>query len=333
MSVINPLAAIVQMAPTSAFHPPREGREHDLRVHQIVRGTVAEGGQERVLLELGNRRLWAETGLPLQSGQVLTLRVMSLTPQLELKLVEDPLAERLGRLLHLIGEKWDVATVLRSLLVTGAAPSPFATGLRPALDQFLQVLQTSPEALTGGSLRDLLRILGPGGAKDEIVSLRELLLATQAQLLGVHDDKAEAVARLLQQLELTLLCQARLAQSGQTLHFLPLPFVETGYLIADQGSAAPESKAPATLSLHLTLSGLGDLQIDFLHEAPGVFLRFSCSSPETMAFLSDFHEELRTGLGDLPLRGLAFVTGAENPVQALLRRLLPDGAGVLNTRV
>jgi hypothetical protein len=333
MSVINPLAATMPVAPVTAWHPPREGREHDLRVHQIVRASVAEGGQERVMLELGQRRFWAETGLPLKTGQTLNLRVMSLAPRLELKLVEDPVGERLSRLLHLIGEKWDLAAVLRGVVAEGGAQPPIDAGLRTVLDQFLQLLGTSPEALTGGSLRDLLRKLGPGAAGGDSATFRELLLETHRQLLGAHDARAEDVARLLQQLELSLLCQARLAQSGLTLLALPLPFVETGYLIAEHGRAAREGEAHSTLTLYLSLSGLGDLRIDFLHEAPGLFLRFRCSSPETMAFLSDFHEELKAGLGDLPLRGVAFVTGADNPVQALLRRLLPGGEGVLNTRV
>jgi hypothetical protein len=333
MSVINPLASIIPVAPMSAWHPPREGREHDLRMHQIVRAAVAEGGQERVLLELGQRRFWAETGIPLKTGQALSLRVMALSPRLELKMVEDPVAESLGRLLHLIGETWELATVLRGLAAECGSKQPLSAGFRTVLDRFLQLLETSPEALTGGNLRELLRKLAPGGEGADAATLREMLLASHQQLLGGNDERAQEVARLLQQLELSLLCQARLAQSGQTLFPLPLPFVENGYLIAEHGRTDQEGDTHYLLSLHLSLSGLGDLRVDFLHEAAGLSLRFSCGSPETMAFLSGFHEELKTGLGEVPLRGVAFVAGAENPIQALIRRLLPGGESVLNTRV
>jgi hypothetical protein len=70
-----------------------------------------------------------------------------------------------------------------------------------------------------------------------------------------------------------------------------------------------------------------------LYEAQGLFLRFCCGSSETMAFLAGFHEELKESFQKFPLRGAAFVAGAESPVQTLIRRLLPEGEGVLNTRV
>jgi hypothetical protein len=332
MSVINPLAAIVPVAPASAWHPPREGREHDLRMEQIVRASVAEGGQERVLLEMGQRRFWAETGVPLKTGQALSLQVMATAPRLELKVVADPAADRLGRLLHLLGGKWELAGVLAELL-DESQPAPRAGDAgRGVLGQVLNLLTTAPEALSGDGLRELLRKFGPlADGSTEV--FREALQTAYQQLSTARDPRAEEVSRLFQHLELSLLCQARLAQAGFEFFPLPLPFLENGYLIAERRRACGEEPPHASLSLHLSLRGLGDLRVDFLYEAPGLFLRFCCSSPAAMTFMAGFHDELREGFQAFSLRGVSFVGGAESPFQALLRRLLPAGEGVLNTRV
>ena len=340
MSVINPLAAIVPVAPATAWHPPREGREHDLRMEQIVRASVAEGGHERVLLEMGQRRFWAETATPLKTGQTLSLQVMATAPRLELKVVADPLADRLGRLLHLLGGKWELAGVLTELLGENLTTRQSGEASRSVLGHVLNLLATAPESLTGDGLRELLRKFGPVAAGQlgpeaggSAIAFREALLEAHRQLTVAQDPRAEDVLRLFQHLELSLLCQARLAQAGLEFFPLPLPFLENGYLIAERGRPAREGEASSKLSLHLSLAGLGDLRIDFLHEAQGLFLRFCCSSSETMAFLAGFHEELKASFHTFPLRGAAFVVGAESPVQALIRRLLPEGEGVLNTRV
>lgn len=340
MSVINPLAAIVPVAPASAWQPPREGREHDLRLEQIVRASVTEGGQERVLLEMGQRRFWAETATPLKTGQTLNLQVMATAPRLALKVVEDPLANRLGRLLPLLGSPWDLTGGLADL-VAGTLPAERPdNGGRSVLGQVLNLLETAPESLPGALLRSFLRRLVPspaaaGDAEDaeSVHAFREALLAAHRQLAAAQDPRAEDVSRLLQQAELALLCHARLAQNGLDFVPLPLPYLESGYLIAERRNPGGEEEAHASLSLHLTLSGLGDLRIDFLREAQGLFLRFCCSAPETMAFMAGFHTELKESFQALPLRGVAFVGGAESPVQALIRRLFPDREGVLNTRV
>lgn len=334
MSIINPLAAIVPMSPASAWQPPREGREHDLRLEQIVRASVAEGGQERVLLEMGQRRFWAETATPLKTGQTLSLQVVATAPRLELKVVADPLSDRLGRLLHLLGGKMEMAGVLKQLLGEQVSAGGAVAGGRDVLAPLLELLETSPEALTGDTLWRLLRKLTPNLLDGEgSMAVRQALQTAHQQLVATKDPQAEEVARLLQQLDLSMLCHARLAQAGMLFLPLSLPFLEYGYMLAEQRQPNGEPEAHSSLSLHLSLRGLGDLRVDLLYEDSGLFLRFCCSSAAATAFMAGFHEELQTRFRSFPLRGVSFVGGAESPVQTLLRRLLPIGEGVLNTRV
>ncbi len=331
MSGINPLAATAPVAPLAAWQPPREGRDHNLRMEQIVRAAVAEGGQDRVLLEFGQRRFWAETATPLKTGQTLTLQVAALAPRLELRVVEDPVAERLGRLLHLLGGKWPLPEVLGSLGGTELTAAGNTSVFAPLL-----ALLSAGQTPSGDALRELLAHFDgsadPAKGEGEAGVFRQALAAAHRQLSAAADPRAEDVVRLLQHLDLALLCQARLAQSGLDFFPLPLPFLEYGYLLAERRRPPREEETSGKLSLHLTLTGLGHLRIDFLHEPQGLFLRFCCSSPQTLSFIAQFHTELTESFRQVPLR-VAFVAGAEDPVQTLVRSLLPAGAGVLNTRV
>ena len=76
MSPVTPTAPINPASTVSAEnHISREERQQQLPIDKIVRATVAEGGQDKVMLELNHQRLQAETKLPLKTGQKLNLMV------------------------------------------------------------------------------------------------------------------------------------------------------------------------------------------------------------------------------------------------------------------
>lgn len=125
MPLINPSPPILPVSSAAALVVNREGREQDLRPEQVVRASVAEGGQEKVLLDMGHRRVWAESRVPLRTGQTLNLQVLQTAPRLELRLLDTPLNERIGHALHLLNGKFDVLSLLTQLSQGRAAlPAP-----------------------------------------------------------------------------------------------------------------------------------------------------------------------------------------------------------------
>lgn len=125
MTLINPSPPILPVASAAALVVHREGREQDLRPEQVVRASVAEGGQEKVLLDMGHQRVWAESRVPLRTGQSLNLQVLQTAPRLELRLLDTPLNERIGHGLHLLSGKFDLLSLLTQLSQGRAAlPAP-----------------------------------------------------------------------------------------------------------------------------------------------------------------------------------------------------------------
>jgi hypothetical protein len=340
MSTIHPLTTITPAIPVTAYAGTREERQHqELQLHQIIRATVAEGGQDRVLLEMGQQRVPAQTSLPLKAGQALELQVVALSPQLQLQVVSDPLTARLGQVLHLLGGKWEFLPPLRALVAAAETEGEeLSSGAREALQVWLGlqgevVEQKGPEALRQLLLRlglDLEAMLARREGKGD-GTLKAALLEVMARGGG---EGREHASQLVQTLELFQLAQVRLDQQGALLLPLPLPFLEQGFLVAEGGGEGAEGQAdPQRLALHLALQGLGNLRVDFYQSEEGLLLRFACEGREQADFLAGFQEELRSALEQLPLTGLSFTTGVESPDKALIRRLLPEGQSVLDTRV
>lgn len=340
MSTINPLATITPVIPSSPYAGTREERQHqELQLHQIIRATVAEGGQDRVLLEMGQQKVPAQTSVPLKAGQSLELQVVALSPQLQLQVVTDPLTARLGQLLPLLGGKWEFLPPLRGLLsATGAAGDELSPASREALQVWLGLQGEVVEKQEPQALRQLLLRLGLD--LEALLARREgtgegtLKGALLEVLARAGGEGREHAAQLVQTLELFQLAQVRLDQQGALLLPLPLPFLDQGFLVAEGGGEGVDGEVePQRLSLHLALQGLGDLRVDFYHSEDGLLLRFACEGREQADFMAGFQGELRQALEQLPLSGLSFTNGVESPDKALIRRLLPEGRSVLDTRV
>lgn len=342
---MNTIAPVQPILPsTSATAQPTvspEARFQDLRMEQIVRATVAEGGREQVLLDLGHHRLRAETQVPLRTGQSLDLKVTSLSPRLELRLIDDLLGERLNRSLHLLSGKWDLLPPLRELLEGG---TPLFDRLSPAarvgLEIWMAIQGFSYEKPDPVLFRHLARRFGldlearlaRGEKQEAIETLKGALLEVAQKIDDSSGETAERVGRLLQSLEMFQLCQVRLGEAGLSLLPLPLPWLEQGYILADDSAErGGEGENPFRLSLHLSLQGLGDLRVDFLYDQQGVYLRVAGESREKADFIASFQEELREALGP-SLQGLVFTEGAEGPAPALIRRVA-EKSGMLDTRV
>ncbi len=340
MSTINPVASITAVSPVSAPVVSREQRQQNLLPQQIVRASVAEGGQGRVMLELGQRRFAAETRVPLETGQQLDLLVLATSPRLELQVVERGLMERLGHCLHLLNEPWELSALVQKLLQSGGA---FLERLSPESRAALEawaVLQNRMTAKPEGKLlRQLAGRLGLDtearlAAGEKEPADRGLKSALLEVSRGLDGEVAERACRLQQALELLQLSQIRLARQGVVLVPLPLPFAEQSYLLYEKGEPAEEEGAMShRVSLHMTLEGLGDLRVDFLQGEEGLHLRFACENDEKARFVSLHRDQLSRALKPFALRGILFAHGAAPPAAELIRKLVPEGEGVLDTRV
>lgn len=341
MTLINPVIPAPAVTAASAYTATREERQQNLPIHQVVRATVAEGGEDRVLLEFAGRKVPTETLVPLKTGQQLDVMVMATSPRLELRILTEGLTERLGPLLHLLGEPLEILSVVRQFVASPSLLAGLSRASRTAFELWGAYIDKAENLADGQMLKAMMARLGLGheglllrgdgasvaaGLKNALLEARQLLGEDQASL-------ADSLDRLVQKLELLQLCRIRLDQ--QHLAFIPLPTFEQGYLIAERGAAAPGQEVAAVhkISLSLFLSGLGSLRVDLLQDGEGVHMRFACEDQEKADFVAQFKSELAESLEAVPVREILFGSGVEHPVRVLLGKLLPEGQGVVNTRV
>jgi hypothetical protein len=219
--------------------------------------------------------------------------------------------------------------------------------LSPAARQAVErwgVLQgESEEGLDGARMRELFERLGlqfearlAAGETDGAGGALKPALFEAARLLRDSGSPLAAeTEQLAQTVELFQLSQLRLQSQGLTLLPLFLPFAADAYLLVrERAAAAPgEEEPPLSVSLHLALQGLGNMRVDLLQDGQGLHVRFVCSGTTQAAFVAGHREELGEALADCRLQGVSFAAGADPPVRDLVRLLLPDGNGFLDTRV
>ena len=343
MNIIPPMSpvpfAVQPVVSASSMH---EQRQYDLHPNQMIRATVAEGGADRALLDLGHQQVLAETKIPLQKGQKLNLVVLETSPQLILQIVEDKLASRLMRSLHLLAEKPEMLPLLGGLLAGSLSGKGLSEQAQAVLGRAFELMRLPPEQLKGSSLAEWIRLLGldaeallaQGDSAKALAGLKGALLQA-AGLLAEDSASAAMLEKQLQGLELFQLCRARLEQ--EAMLFIPLlfPFLEQGFLLAEGNDSQKDEGGDASqlFSLHLRLEGLGNLQIRLLHDGKGIFLRFYCESQDIADFVGSFAAELKEGLTSWPLQGVTFTDGAREPARVLAETTMPHRDGLLDARV
>jgi hypothetical protein len=344
MSPVTPTAPINPLPTVTADnHVSHEDRQQQLPVDKIVRATVAEGGQDKVMLELNHQRFQAETRLPLQTGQKLNLLVVATTPRIELQIIEDPLQQRLAQAMHILSEKWNLQPLSQFLTQEG---QPIIDALSPLNREILlswaTMLNHDITALDGTGLRKLIINLGLGMeanlAQGKIEQMEEPLKSALLEIFNLDQPETElpdTAGRLLQLIELFQLWQIKLAQQDVLFLPLPLPFLDQGFIIADhlkQDEIEDNNKPPFKISLHLSLQKLGDLRIDLLHDSQGLHLRFVCASQEKADFVAAFKDQLMHDMQDVHPCDIAFAIGAESPATALIAKMIQHSDPILDTR-
>ncbi len=163
MPIVTPHIPVnLFVQPTSQPLQTSELRQLDLRLEQIVRATVVEGGLDKAVLEMNHRQYRAEADKQLQVGQQLKLQVMQVQPRLEFRVLNDPLADRLAALLPLLTRSYDWARLLDGLPSTpGADRQQAEAKMLQALQQLLQPAGRvrQEDAAIVGLIRQVLRQL------------------------------------------------------------------------------------------------------------------------------------------------------------------------------
>ena len=324
------------------YHSPQmlEGQT----MHAFV---VKAAGDNKFILDIGTNRILAQgDSVTLTPGQSLQLEVTATTPILEFKIVSSPLQQYLGQSLTSIGQNLDMSSLLQILQ---QPPNPAIDALtmasRQLLENFFALQQMPLTGKEGGeALQQMIETLGlqmeaklGKGLIDEGTSSLKSALLEVLHLFGKSEKTEEAGKTLLATIESFQLSQLRLDQDKTLIIPLPFPFLEQGYLLIDQKQEQEtedhKRKKQLHFSLHLALSGLGNIQIEFVQTDEGLWMRFNCDSQEKADFVSQFSDDLKQQLADTPLQGLSFSGTANAPITDLVRRLVPAGKSFLDTKV
>ena len=193
---------------------------------------------------------------------------------------------------------------LEGALVRSVETGQVAIEHLPYINNLLQQLNSSPDAVTLESFRAKLGVLSlllgfslEKSGRDKAADVKASLL--QQSLLALKDQLAGKGDEPLQRLELLQLCRDKLAD--QQVQFIPLPFadLEEGYLLIRQHSYTDKEAEKETsyeelqLSMALRLSAIGSVRVDMLYSSSGLRLQIAGENRQKMHYLETFSDDLK----------------------------------------
>jgi len=348
MNTINALTAITPVGSSTSDSGQRQQSQSPPQPGQILSATVLEAtGNNHFYLDISGKKLLAKSDtVSLSPGVNLKLEVLATKPELELRIISKNSEMFFGKTLTLLSENLDIRSLFQSIQ---ANPSPLFNELstlsQDSLKSFLSLQQQPLTAADSGkNLKQLLDHLGlnlesvlADGNKHQngVKTLKSALLELNS-LLKSGSELAETTNKLLGTIELYQLAQLRLSNDNLLIFPLPLPFLNHGYLLVDKDSIQNTDNVEIEqqrFSLHLNLEPLGNIEISFLNNTEGLFIRFLCETNEKSSFASSHQEDLKKHISSDSIIGLSFGIGAGDPVQALIQQLIPNGKTMLDTKV
>ena len=347
MDTITPLTYISPIS-SSTSHSRGHSQGHQPPSHgEFLKALVLEvKGDNRFVLDIGGTRQSVRSEATLTPGQSLRLQVVKTEPQIELKIVSNPLTQLQGRALTLLGKNIDLASLFKGFQQHTPPPFDSVSPIsRSTLENFFSLQQNGVDGKDGGAnLKQLIDNLGLNleqllarGNKDGAVHTLKAALLDIAHSFNTASSIAETTNKIIATLELFQLVQLQIGSDTQLIFPLPLPFIEQGYLIIEQDDKDSESgnsdASENRFSLHLTVSDLGNLQIDFLQNQEGLFIRFRAGNQEKADFIESFSADLKEAITDIPLINISFSGDAPDPIHDLVRQLIPEGSSMLDTKV
>lgn len=348
MNIIAPLQSALSYGKQSQPLPGQNTPSSPVQPEagQLLKATVVDSFPDnRILLQIGDSQFSARSEVPVKAGQTLQLQLTSTSPQLEFKIVGDTLQQFLGRPLTLLGNTIDISSLYKLLKQDSTLLGTLSSNSKQTLDTLFSLQQGTLNSDSGGAaIKQLIDGLGlsfesflsRGDANKASSTLKAALMEILQNIKG-GNAVTETATKTLTTLEFFQLSQLHADLSQQLIFPIPLSFVEQGFLLIEQrqdeqqGSGSYDDQE-YRFSLHLKMTDIGNLRIDFFHSAEGLFIRFYTDSHEKAQFIESFSEELKKTISDTPILGLSFATGAEDPALELLRLMVPEGKPVLDTR-
>ncbi len=347
MAAITPLTPpILPIGSTASQSGNRDQRGYLPTPGQLLKGVVLEvQGENRFLLDISGHQLTAESKAPLSTGQNLRLQVVQITPQVELKIVSNTLEQFFGRSLTLLGKNIDLTALFQTFAEQTISPlTSLPTTTRNVIENYFSSQQNSFSGSDGGTvLKQLVdrlglsfeNVLAKGDTKAASLTLKAALLQL-SNIFQNAENISETANKILATIELFQLAQLHNTGDRQFIFPLPLPFVEQGYLIVDQGSDKETDNGDNTrkrrFSLHLSMAELGNIQIDFLVIEETLYIRFRTDSQEKADFVAQFSDQLRDAISDIPEINISFSSDAPDPLTELMRQIVPEGNSMLDTK-
>ncbi len=347
MDTISPVISITPVSSaTSQGKGQRQGQQFSSQGELLKALVVEAKGDNRFILDIGGTRQSVKSEAMLSPGQTLKLQVVKTEPQIELKIISSPQDQLQGRSLTLLGKNIDLTSLFQSLQQQSPPPLDSVSPItRSTLENFLSLQQNGVAGKEGGIvLKQLIDNLGLNleqllarGDKNGAVHTLKAALLEIAHSFNTASSIAETTNKIISTLELFQIVQLQVGGETQLIFPLPLPFIERGYLVIEQDDKDSESSnseaAENRFSLHLTVSDLGDLQIDFLKNKEGLWIRFRAGDQEKADFIESFSDELKKAITDIPLINISFSGDAPDPIHELVRQLIPEGNSLLDTKV
>jgi len=201
--------------------PPAEipaGASVRLRLEQMVQAFVVDADNDRTVLEIGSQRYQVPRKSNLQVGEKLTLQVQQVEPQLEFRVLNSPVNNRLAQTLPSLSQPFDWGELvmrLQSLVAEGRLPQSAMT----VLNQLEKNLASpvSPTELKGQLdqiISQLKQLIDP--ATELFISTQPVPSPTVPSL--TQNTQLAAETELLQALvSLVKNLQNQLAQTPQSL--------------------------------------------------------------------------------------------------------------------
>jgi hypothetical protein len=162
---------------------------------QLLQATVTENSIGKVLLAIGNRQVSAQTSLPLEKGQQLTLQVRSLGEQPVLKIIsalkESPLASMVRLLLPRQAPLTPLLANMNQLARLPNPPTP------PLLNELVRAtLRQMPDIQTVSTQQGLKKAIGNSGIFLESRLMQST--GTRAAPAAIQSDFKANLLRLVQ---------------------------------------------------------------------------------------------------------------------------------------
>lgn len=345
MDTIRPLTSIPPVGSATSQGRGQQSQQGNLPLGQLLKAFVVEAkGSDQFILDIGGNKVSAESKSPLSVGQNLQLQVVNTTPQIELKIVSDTLNQFIGKSLTLLGKNIDLSSLFQN--ITQTTP-PLLEALTPTsrsvIESFFTLQQTDIGNKAGGTvIKQLLEGVGLNlehhlarGDKNSAAATLKAALLEVAHTFKNAELIASTTNKVITTIELFQLTQLNSNNETFLIFPLPLPFIEAGYLRIekDGGNGENSDTDDFRFSLHVTMSDLGNINIEFSKTKDDLTIRFRAESEEKMAFIEQYASELIEAITDIPHVSVSFAQDATDPITDLVKQIIPEGQSMLDTKV